>query len=79
MVNKNFPDLVVGSRVFVYAAGALQEHKIKAFKISNYNGELRGYIETEVGEKGYPQKMSLDVFIKGIEAAQDMKISDITR
>ena len=79
MVNKNFPDLAVGSRVFVYVSGALREHKITAFKISNHNGELRGDIETEMGEKGYPQKMSLDLFIKGIEAAQDMKISDITR
>ena len=79
MVNENFPTLSVGSKVFVYSAGALEEHTITAFHIANSNGELKCYVESEVGPKKYPRSCSLDTFIHGIEVAQDMKISDIRR
>lgn len=79
MVNENFPTLNVGSKVFVYGAGALEEHTITKFSIVNSSGELKCLVESEVGAKKYPRSCYLDTFIHGIEAAQDMKISDIRR
>ena len=79
MINENFPTLNVGSKVFVFGAGALEEHTITAFHILNCSGELKCQVETEVGAKKYPRSCYLDTFIKGIETAQDMKISDIRR
>ena len=79
MVNENLLTLSVGSKVFVYSAGALEEHTITAFHIANSNGELKCYVESEVGPEKYPRLYSLDTFIHGIEVAQDMKISDIRR
>jgi hypothetical protein len=77
MINKNFPTLEVGSEVYVASCGALRKHKILSFRIRNSSGELKCEIETEMGKERAIQKMSLDTFLKGIEKAQDMKISDI--
>lgn len=40
MVNKRFPTLNVGSKVFVNAMGALREYTITSFCIRNIDGEL---------------------------------------
>lgn len=77
MINKNFPTLEVGSEVYVASCGALRKHKILNFRIRNSNGELECEVETEMGKNRVIQKMCLDTFLRGIEKAQDMKISDI--
>lgn len=77
MINKNFPTLEVGSEVYVASCGALRKHKILSFRILNLDGELVCEVETEMGKNRVIQKMYLDTFLKGIDAAQDMKISDI--
>ena len=77
MVSKKFPTLEVGSRVYVKSVGSLKEHTIVAFRIINCSGELTCEVETKMGKRGDPQAFYLDTFLKGIEAAQDMKISDI--
>ena len=76
MVNKRFPTLNVGSRVFINAMGALREYMITSFCIRNIDGELICEVMTE--NNGNTFKFFLDSFIKGIEEAQNMKIGDIT-
>lgn len=80
MVNTKIDNLIVGSKVFVYSMNALRQYEIISFRISNHNGELRCDIEAEYTTRGgvaQRHKFPLDLFIRGIEAAQDMKISDI--
>lgn len=76
MVNKHFPTLKVGSRVFIKAMGALREYTITSFCIRNIDGKLVCEIRVENGGNGFV--FFLDSFIKGVEEAQEMKIGDIT-
>ena len=83
MNKQKISDIEVGSRVFVYACGALKEYEVTSFRILDCGDELRGEVEAKVvkdkGALGGIQKFYLDTFIKGINEAQDMKISDIRR
>ena len=77
-VDKNFPTVEVGSRVFVKTSnGTVKEHQIEAFRILNMNGELRVEVVTKMGKRGDTQKYFLDTFLRGISEAQDMRIADI--
>ena len=80
---KEFGHIEVGSRVFVCAMGALREYKIdKIFLADDGKGGLKGKVEASfIDRHGIcnPHSFSLDGFIEGILAAQDMKISDIDR
>ena len=73
MVSKNFPKVLErGSEVIIYACGALMKCRITDIVIRNEEGELTCYVLTNNAHI-FP----VDLFIKGIEEAQDMKIGDI--
>lgn len=77
-VDKNFPTLEVGSKVYVKISnGAVRVHQIEAFRILNYNGELRVEVVTRMGRDEIMQKYFLDTFLIGISEAQNMRIADI--
>jgi len=78
MVSENFPNIKIGSKVFVYCCGVLAEHEIKDIYILNRKGELICEVLTVISG-GTSQNMPLRLFIEGIEKAQNMKISDIYR
>ena len=81
-MSKEIGELRIGSRVFVYTMNSLREYEIVDFYISESNGELRGNVEAKhLRRHGSDQqyKFPLDMFINGIIAARDMKISDIDR
>ena len=73
-MNKN---IEVGSKVFVYSCGALKEHEVVSFGITECGGELVCEVRTKMGKNKDPQKFFLNGCIEGIKAAQDMKISEI--
>lgn len=82
MSDKNMPDLKVGSRVFVYACGALRMYEITGFRIIDGTDGMHGQVDTVAisaspNRTESPHTFSLDLFIKGINAAMDMKIKDI--
>lgn len=80
MGDKKMPDLKVGSRVFVYACGALKMYEITGFRIVSSTDGMHGQVDTvsiSANHTESPHTFSLDLFIKGINAAMDMKIKDI--
>lgn len=80
MSDKNMPDLKVGSRVFVYSCGALKMYEITGFRIVSSTDGMRGQVDAVAINANHtesPHTFSLDLFIKGINAAMDMKIKDI--
>lgn len=77
-------NIEIGSRVFCNALGALSEYEIIDFRLlekenGNYQGEVVTRPVKQKGKLGEILRFPLDMFIKGMEDAQNMKISDIRR
>lgn len=73
---KTIRTLKEGDRVFINSCGALKEYTIVGFRILQ---EEDGTFVTKVDTtcKGSPYEFTLDLFVKGMKEALDMKISQI--